>query len=340
MPIITILTKNWGKNFTGATLATQQLAERWAMRFVRIEVLTLHAEESISANNLTVTCIRPACQLCGEIKKKEADGQKRIWYSDDHLGFLLAVQGIEYYHTYHGNWPDARSANAELFIKSLYFMPAYEATMRHAKAVICVSHYMERYALRFNPHTLVIHNGMDKKAAYVGPPPGKTFLMVGTISKRKYEMALPLLKQLWRLDPEIQVHIYGAPVEQSVVQDLQGMPNVIMEGQQQAIPYKAYRGLIHTSKMENLSIAVCEAIDQEIPVFCFAVGGLPEVVIQGRTGMLFEMSAVEKMAQSIAEQAAQRKPMKADRYILEDFSWDQAAESYCRLFLQDNVEGG
>ena len=38
---LAVLTKKWGRNYTGATLATQYFVDRWASRFDRVVVFTL-----------------------------------------------------------------------------------------------------------------------------------------------------------------------------------------------------------------------------------------------------------------------------------------------------------
>ena len=51
---ILILTKNWGRNFTGATLATQYLVERWIDFDVFIDVYTLNIGECIQNERINV----------------------------------------------------------------------------------------------------------------------------------------------------------------------------------------------------------------------------------------------------------------------------------------------
>ena len=123
------------------------------------------------------------------------------------------------------------------------------------------------------------------------------------------------------------IHIYGREIDGRLVSNLKKLENVCIMGEKKEIPYSSYKGLINTSKIENLSISVCEAIKYQTPVFCFRVGGLPEVVENNRTGFVFDCFDIEKMTDAISKYQSSEQ-LNIPKDVLADFSWDVAAQNY------------
>lgn len=335
MKKIIIVTKKWGRNFTGATLATQCLVEQWVKKVDAVEVLTLICGDYSKLSWIPVRVCRNNRELkkiAAEIWKQKKEGL--FFYSDDHLGYILAEIGVPYFHTYHGNWPDAKYINVQMFFKSFYFIPVYKKTLRGAEKVINVSRYMEKFTLKYNKKSAIIHNGIDHKIADNSLLYPKTIVMVGNIDERKYKYAIKVAEYLMEIAPEIKIHIYGKDIDKRLSGVLSTKKNIVLKGQQNSIPYRAYSGLMNTSSMENLSISVCEAIVNQIPVFCFEVGGLPEVVLNEKTGFVIKRFDVKLMAETIAANL-HREKMKIETDILSDFKWDYAAQEYLKIFEKE-----
>ena len=66
-----------------------------------------------------------------------------------------------------------------------------------------------------------------------------------------------------------------------------------------ALVYSAMDAHVVTSKMETFGQVAVEAQACGIPVFAFAVGGVPETLIDGKTGVLVPFSQCEEMAVQI-----------------------------------------
>lgn len=333
MKELIILTKKWGRNYTGATLATQCFVEHWSYNFKRITVFTLQKGICDTSEIVSVNVVKNESELLKKlngyvVKSKEMP----VGYSDDHLGYLLAKVNIPYIHTYHGNWPSARWIDISFFLKSFYFISLYKKTIAKAKTVVNVSYYMETFTKKYNSQSIVIRNGIDNKPAICKEIWTKTFVMVGNIDSRKYRYAISLAKKLQEIDDEIKIHIYGKFFDEKVNSQLEKCSNVELKGQCSVIPYKGYCGLINTSIIENLSISVCEAILNGIPVFCFNVGGLSEVVVDEKTGWVFKSKDIASMAQVIAKYANSQKKLKVDSLLLRDFDWNKSARKYEGLF--------
>ena len=329
-----VLTKKWGRNFTGATLATQYFVDKWKTYFDKIYVYTLNKGDGIVDDNVAVTLCNSEKDLCDNIKSLVGEiGQKEvIGYSDDHLGYLLDSCGVRYLHTYHGNWPDARKTDMVFFAKSFYFIPLYKKTIKRAAKVVNVSRYMEGFTDKISGGSTLIRNGIDVKIAEPSDAPKNKFLMVGNVDKRKYGKLINVLSALKKRNANIEIDIYGRIDDQKVANSLSEYNGVTLMGLCKEIPFKDYIGFINTSCIENLSISVCEALINEIPVVCFEVGGLPEVVKNGINGFVVEKFDAEVMAERIISVSNGYEFTDCKIENLSEFNWDHAAQRYIELF--------
>ena len=332
---IYVFTKNWGRNFTGATLATQYLVARWLQKGMSVDVFTLNIGEYNQEANLQVFQANTISELKKIVEKqKQSNTGPIIGYSDDHFGYVLDELSIPYVHTYHGNWPDAKHANVEMWMKSFYFMPLYKKTITAARFVVNVSKYMESFTSRFNPNSTVIHNGIEIKQCEAGQITHGTYLMVGNVEKRKYGLLPNLAKYLNEKQSNIRIDVYGRVLDLRLAKQIKECNNVLLLGEKKDIPYKNYSGLINTSKIENLSISVCEAIKNQLPVFCFKVGGLPEVVLENKTGFLFDCYDIPSMGKGLIKYSlGEQLPVSSE--VLADFDWNIAGDKYISLMMEN-----
>jgi glycosyltransferase involved in cell wall biosynthesis len=98
--------------------------------------------------------------------------------------------------------------------------------------------------------------------------------------------------------------------------------------------------VILTSEAEGLPLVALEAMSLEVPVLASAVGGLPELITNGRDGYLIEYSAMLPRLAADLLSNLMRNPMErravsltARRTILERFSLDRMVSEYERIFL-------
>ena len=59
--------------------------------------------------------------------------------------------------------------------------------------------------------------------------------------------------------------------------------------------------LLVTSQMESFCLAALEAMACGVPVVASRVGGLPEVVLEGKTGLLFDLDQLDQAVQSVLD---------------------------------------
>lgn len=337
MSRLVILTKNYGYNFTGATMATQQFVKHWSQKFTEVVVYTLHEGERFIQNNICVKTFSQMPFLLIALWKAEMDEHDTIYYSDDHFGFLLGMLGKRYFHTYHGNWPDAAKISFKFWLKSFYFLPLYYLTLKKAAHVINVSYYMKKFTDTINKNSTVIRNGMDFK--FVEHQEKKfldSCLMVGNVDQRKYKYCLDLARILKAKKSSIKIDVYGKILDPRVGNELDKFDNVRLKGMVRNIPYQSYSLFLNLSIIENLSISVCEAIANHVPVICFDVGGLGEVVKNGITGYIVPDKNINQLYDTIVK--ILKNPIHVDDSVLNDFNWDCSADKYIKLF--EDIEYG
>ena len=191
---------------------------------------------------------------------------------------------------------------------------------------------MQKFTKIYNSESVIIHNGINYKPPQKKESKSHTYVMVGNIDSRKYKLFIKIASLIYSLDPDIFIEIYGKEIDRNICAQLKKIPNIKLMGQQNKIPYADYCGLINTSTIENLAISVCEAIYSGIPVFCFNVGGLPEIVKDGETGKIFSINETEEMAKELVDYANSMHRIIINKAVLKSFDWSIAANEYLKLF--------
>lgn len=95
--------------------------------------------------------------------------------------------------------------------------------------------------------------------------------------------------------------------------------------------------LLSTSENESFGLTVAEAMSCEVPVVGTSVGGVPEVVEHGVTGMLAPVGNVQRLAEAaiqiLSDFSLQMKMGKAGRKrVLEQFNMDLITDQYEALY--------
>ena len=103
------------------------------------------------------------------------------------------------------------------------------------------------------------------------------------------------------------------------------------------------RLLVLPSRQEPFGIVVLEAASLGVPVVASRVGGLPEIIDDGQSGVLVTPDSVDELAQAIA--AMLRSPSLAAHYAdtlrrtaQERFAWRLAADRYAALYASGRPE--
>ena len=293
------------------------------------------------------------------------------WYANmaGHLGGLL--HGLPHIVTAHSLEPrrpwKAEQLGGGYQISSWAERTAYEA----ADAVIAVSNGMRADILQCYPDldptkVKVVYNGIDTQAinpvadnsALVanGIDPQRPYvLFVGRITRQKGIMHL--LRAAEQLPEEVALVIcasspdtpeLGEEVSAQISKLAQSRTGVHWIKEQLPRP-ELIQVLSHAavfacpSIYEPLGIVNLEAMACEIPVVASDVGGIPEVVVDGTTGLLvhydetkaakFEGDFAQVLIKVLSDPSAARKMGLAGRErAVQDFGWDKIANQTIEIY--------
>ena len=249
--------------------------------------------------------------------------------------------------------------------------------MEHADAIIAVSRETREDVLRLfdvQPARVhIIHNGIDPmeykptgKADVLerhGVDPGRPYvLFVGRITRQKG--IIHLVDAIPELDPDLQVVLCaGSPDTPEIGREMETRVAEASAGRsgirwiQEMLPradviqlYEHAAVFCCPSVYEPFGIINLEAMACETAVVASAVGGIPEVVVPGETGLLVDLklepgtfqpadpkafaaglaAAINTLARD--PERCRRMGKAGRRRVLEHFSWDSIAETTLDLY--------
>ncbi|KAB2685057.1 glycosyltransferase [Brucella pseudogrignonensis] len=113
------------------------------------------------------------------------------------------------------------------------------------------------------------------------------------IDHQKRPELLPLIANaLNDVFPEVKLEVWGTAVLQGEdISSLEDMPNVILKGtfaSFEDIPYRQSDAFIYTSRFDGIPTVLLSALAAGMPVIAPRLGGIPEVIINGETGILVD----------------------------------------------------
>lgn len=189
----------------------------------------------------------------------------------------------------------------------------------------------------------VVGNGLDLPGVLadtsVQPP---VAMMVANL--RPVKGHADLIAALARMQDPPVVRLVGdgperADLEQQVA-DAGLADRVIFEGQvvDGAARFADAQFALLVSHSESSPNVILEAMGYGLPVVATAVGGVPELVIDEKTGLLVTPGAPDELAAAIARLAAdpllRQRWGRAGRLAAEPFSWPRAAERHEALYRE------
>jgi alpha-maltose-1-phosphate synthase len=289
------------------------------------------------------------------------------WYANlaGHFGKLL--HGIPHVMTAHSLEP-LRPWKAEQLGGGYALSSWAERTaIESADAVIAVSGAMREDILSCYPaldpaKVQVVHNGIDttlyrpdhgtEVLRRIGLDAGRPYILfVGRITRQK---GVPhLLRAVRDIDPAAQVVLCaGAPDTPEIDREFRELYQELSRVREgvhwipQMLPRpEVIQLLTHAaafvcpSVYEPLGIVNLEAMACGTPVVASRVGGIPEVVDDGRTGLLvdvdddFEAGLARALDSVVGDPEAARRMGEAGRErAVEEFGWDAVARRTVRLY--------
>ncbi len=182
---------------------------------------------------------------------------------------------------------------------------------------ICVSEGDRAKAPWLNGRAVVIPNAVDVGAISVANRNGGTPAIVSV-----GRLVLP--KDCWTLGAALRALEPGS-FRATVVGEgpqrpfLTGIPSVELAGERDDVPDVLARAdvFVLSSRSEGMPISVLEAMAAGLPVVATAVGGVPEIVVDGETGLLVPAGDADALADALrrllADAALRRRQGAAGR---------------------------
>jgi glycosyltransferase involved in cell wall biosynthesis len=241
-------------------------------------------------------------------------------------------------HTRHGQRYQARPRETALF----------RLACRLADRVICVSSDSARLSGGegiARKRLCTIWNGVDlSRFAYSGPQANGPAVMVGRLSPEKdVETLIRAADLAVRMDPSFHLEVAGngvcLPGLRQLTAELGLSETARFLGEVQDIPSLLSRASLFVlpSLTEGISLTLLEAMARGLPVVATQVGGNPEVIDDGLTGMLVPVQAPAALARALV--ALRRDPersrqmgLAARARVERDFDVRQMVQAYESLY--------
>jgi len=334
---LVILTDNFGVDFSGGAIATARifacLQDEFAEIFVIGEQVGVHA-----LKQLTLLPYKNALEAIRHIRS--FDVKNTIFYGDFYMAYYFILTRVPFYFTYHDNWPEQKQFGWHNYRRSFFYIPIYRWIIKKARWVITVSNYKYQFTSSLTSKTSVIRNGTNcaitKQNKYsVSAEEVVRLIMLGNIDDRKYGWALDLFKFIDRNNglKNISIDIFGRVLDVKLAKELGQFSFVQLKDFTMNVDFRPYHFFLNTSKIENLSISVCEALINHTPVFCFDVGGLREVVRHGYTGMLAQKGQIKEFFTYLQDACLGKITFDFSSQNLDEYDWNYAAQQYKKILF-------
>ncbi len=331
---LVILSDNFGLDTSGGSIATASIFEQIQDEFEMVYVVAKYFGKHNFRNIKHLGYQRKDEAIKLIIQLNELGNM--IFYGDYYTSLYFISAKVPFYFTYHDNWPDQRTHGLSNFIKSFFYIPVYKKIFKHCEALINVSAYKMPFNAHLNPNTYLIRNGLNmkvsKKTATMYQQGDQLhIIMLGNIDTRKFGLASALFKQIKRESLHVKIDIFGKIIDEKISAKINAFEFVTIHGYKDDINFKPYHVLLSVSKMENLSIAVCEALANCTPVISFDVGGLNEVVKHKVNGMLIKKYDLSNLLQAIKDFKSGKLKFSFNENDLNEFDWKKAADAYLKV---------
>lgn len=248
-------------------------------------------------------CIRAVRAKLRELKPDIVHGQG----TERECAISAAFSGFPNVITVHGNMRLISRVNGAKPFSYQWLAARLEAfTIPRSDGVVCITKYTQEAVARLARRTWVLPNAVDHKFFAIGSKPASppVILVVGYIQKRKNQNAfIRALDDAVKQTPLRVVFCGLAGGEEEYVREFRSLV--------EARPWCEHVGVVNRDALrerfatasllalpsleDNCPMTVLEAMAAGVPVMAANVGGVPELVEHGKTGLLCNPLSAESM---------------------------------------------
>ena len=226
-------------------------------------------------------------------------------------------------------------------------------TLRAADRIVACSEAILKLALRLAPEVAprssVVYNSLEIPSLAPRPlsfdPPRLLFVGRLYCPDKGVDLALSALASAAGRFPHARLILAGdgqdrAKLEKQAVQlGISGMVEFLGWVDNDEVPslINASTVVLVPSRIEAFGLVALEAALMARPVVASDAGGLPEVVVHGETGLIFEKDDADGLARAITfllenPEEAMQMGQKARHRALKKFRWDRYVDAYDALY--------
>jgi N-acetyl-alpha-D-glucosaminyl L-malate synthase BshA len=238
------------------------------------------------------------------------------------------------------------------------FLPMMKFSIEESCGVTAVSNYLKNKTIdnfKVEKEIKVINNFVDTNVFYPKPnydlrkklAPNGEKLLIHISNFRPVKRTQDCVLILSKIAKEISVKLIfvgDGPERQNcerLVRDLDLAKSVFFLGKQDALPeiLNACDIFLMPSQSESFGLSALEAMACGLPVICSNVGGLPELVIDQKTGYICEVGDIETMSKRAIELLTDVKKYASfseeslKRAVLE-FNKNKIVDQYEKYYLE------
>ncbi len=318
-----VVSENFGISYSGGSSATAYFLEEMVSEFDSITVLCQNHDDFLNSqiNIIEYTDIEDVPRILNNYSPKNT-----VLYGDFHICHVIADLDFPFYFTYHDNWPEIGNFEKDVEM-SKDIMSKYRKIFQSAEMVFSVSKYKIPFISEFTDNVILVRNGLTQPRSKQTLQPYEAgvfrILMIGNITSRKYDKAIELFNELAKLKLDLQIDIYGNVVDEVLFKQLTRFEFVHFKKFKKEINHSGYHLLLQTSLVENLSLSVVDAINNNTPVLSFDVGGISEVV-GGNNGWLIKRFDTIEMIDVLLAIKNKEIFFQIEKSRIKEFDWNKS----------------
>ncbi len=240
-----------------------------------------------------------------------------------------------------------RGSDVKMAIKNIFFRSIIKFVFKNADKITTVSEDLKKDIIKLGINenkVVMIPNGVDstifkkQKKNKLNIPDKKTILFVGHLIKEK---GLIYLIDAMKNIQDAQLLLIGEGNDEQLLKN-RSPKNVLFLGtksqKELADYYNAADIFILPSLSEGRPNTVLEAMASQTPIIATSVGGIPELIINNKTGLLIKPKSTQDIINSITkllnnDKLREQLATNAGKFIINNkLTWELCAENYIKEY--------